>query len=150
MKQTAVKYGIITGIATVLYLFFFYTLDRSNATNTWVSFSTLIITVIGMVAANVAERKKVGSLERSEALKIAFSVAVVSGLFFYTFLYLLFNFIDPELAQIVVEKNPAQDLEASGQPFEMTVGKVFFGYAFSLVYGFLLALMVANFVKKRS
>lgn len=149
MKQSAVKYGIISGIAIVLYLLFFYTIDRTCATNIWVSFSTLIITMTGMVLACVKERNlSGGKLIRREALKIAFSVAVISGLFFYGFIYLLFNFIDPGLNELLREQNVVQNSGIESGQFQMTLGKVVFGYAFSLVYGFLLALMVANFIKK--
>ena len=149
MQQTATKYGIIAGIGTVLFLLVFYFIDRAYATNPFVSFSTLLIVVLGMVKACTAYRSNnEGSLAKKEALKISFTVAVVSGLFFYSFLYVLFKFMDPGLNQILQDKAVAADPVAADHPFEMTIGNVISGYAFSLIYGFLLSLMVANFVKK--
>jgi hypothetical protein len=149
LKQTAVKYGIIAGMATVLYLLFFYWLNPAYVTNRWVSFSTLLFVMLGMVAACVKRRKlNNGKLDRQEALKISFLVAVVAGIFFYGFIYLLFNFIDPGLNELLSKEVAMENPGQQNVPFQMTFGKVFFGYAFNLAYGFFLSLMVANFVKK--
>lgn len=149
MQQTATKYGIMAGIGTVLFLLVFYFIDKAYATNPFVSFSTLFFVVLGMVMACRAYRSdNGGNLTKKEALKISFTVAVVSGLFFYSFLYVLFKFIDPGLNEILQEKAIAADPAAVGHPYQMTIGNVVWGYAFSLIYGFLLSLMVSNFVKK--
>jgi hypothetical protein len=149
MKQSAIKYGIIAGTAIVLYLLFFYWMNPVNATSRWVSFGTLLFVFAGMVAATARERSLAGGqLERRQALKVSFSVAVISGIFFYGFLYLLFNYIDPGLNNLLLERAKTENPDITLAQVQMTPEKVFFGYAFSLVYGFLLALMVANFGKK--
>jgi predicted secreted protein len=149
MQPIALKTGIMTGVASALYLFVFYSIDKTFAINPIISLGSLVVVVVGMVIACVRQRTaNGGSLIRQEALKTAFAVAVVSGLFFYGFMYLLFSSIDPSLNELLHQNAVASNPALKDKPYKMSFGNVLMGYAFSLLYGFLLSLMVANFVKK--
>jgi hypothetical protein len=149
MQQTAVKYGIITGIAMALYLFVFYQIERSFAINPLVNLGSLVFLMVGMVMATKKQLElNGGSLAKNEALKICFTIAVISGLFFYGFMFLLFQYIDHGLNDLLLQRAIEIDPTVKGKPYEMTLGSVFRGYIFSLLYGFLLSLMAASFMKK--
>ncbi|MFQ5448936.1 MAG: hypothetical protein ACE5FF_18575, partial [Saprospiraceae bacterium] len=78
MQQTAVKYGIIAGIGTVLYLLVFYFIDSALILKPLVYWSTLIIAVIGLAAAVSKKRSENGGhITRKEAMKTAFLVFVI-------------------------------------------------------------------------
>lgn len=140
---------MITGAASMLYLLFFYYLDKANLINPFINLGSLLIVVAGMVAACKKVRKQNGDkLERREAIRTSFLVAVLSGLFFYGLMYVLFNFVDPELNEILRAKGVEAGTIKEGIPFTLSLGNLIMGYAFSLIYGFLLAMMVAYFLKK--
>lgn len=150
MQQTAVKYGIITGAASVLYLFVFYQIDKALVLNPFVVFGQIFISMIGAVLAVRAVRDaNGGKIEKREALKHSFAVFALSQLVFWLFIYLLFNFIDPSLVEI--QRKMMLDAgmkEAANQDLTMSFGMVFFRWAFMLLPGFLLSLMVSSFLKK--
>ncbi len=149
MQQTAVKYGIIAGIGTVLYLLVFYFIDPALILKPLVYWSTLIIAVIGMAAAVSKERSENGGrIARKEAMKTAFLVFVISMLFFNALVYVLFNFVDPGLSEMQkqIMENAGRDVK--DLDLKMTLGKVLFGYAFSLIGGFFISYLVASIMKK--
>ena len=150
MQKSTILYGILTGIGTAVYLLIFYKLDRENAINPFVSFGSLLVVVAGMVLASRKLRDlNDGKLTKQEALKASFLVAVISGLFFYGLLYVLFQKIDSGLNELVRQKMQATAKPGDSIPaYEMSLGDILMGYGFSLIYGFLLALRVSNFVKK--
>jgi hypothetical protein len=149
MQQTGLKYGIITGIGTALYMYVFYSIDKGNAINPFVNLGSLLVVVIGMVMACAGQRSdNDGKLSRKEALKTSFTVAIFSGLFFYGFMYLLFKYIDPSLNELLQQQAATAEPSLQNRPYELSLGNVVMGYAFSLIYGFLLSLMVAYFLKR--
>ena len=100
MQQTAVKYGIIAGIGTVLYLLVFYFIDPALILKPLVYWSTLIIAVIGMAAAVSKERSENGGrISRKEAMNTAVLGFGISMLFFNAVVYVLFNFEEPGLSE---------------------------------------------------
>ncbi|TAK43454.1 MAG: DUF4199 domain-containing protein [Saprospiraceae bacterium] len=149
MQQTAVKYGIIAGIGTVLYLLVFYFIDSALILKPLVYWSTLIIAVVGMAAAVSKVRSENGGhITRKDAMKTAFLVFVISMLFFNALVYILFNFVAPELSEMQKQIMEAAGRDVSHMDFNMTPGKVFFGYAFSLIGGFFISYLVASIMKR--
>ena len=132
-----------------LYLFVFHQIDRAYAINPLVNLGSLLFLMAGMV---ISTRKLIeineGNLTKKDALKNCFAIAVISGLFFYGFMYLLFNFIDAGLNDLLLQRAIEADPKAKGKAYGMTLGAIFSGYIFSLLYGFLLSLMVSRFMKK--
>lgn len=149
MQQTAVKYGIVTGMAIVLYLFVFHQVNRELSLNPLVYWSPVLVSVIAMTLVVRKDRENNGGkIAQREALKKAFLTFVVAYLFFSIFIFALFNFIDPGLVEL--QKKAMQDAgrKIEGLDFTMTFGKVLFQYAYMLIPGFFLSYMVASFMKK--
>ncbi|MBK8564788.1 MAG: DUF4199 domain-containing protein [Saprospiraceae bacterium] len=149
MKQTAIKYGIITGIAIVLYLFVFHQINRVLVLNPLVYWSPIVVSLLAMTMVVNKERAvNGGKIEQRTALRHAFLTFVVAYLFFTVFLYLLFNFIDPSLVDLQKKAMLEAGRKIEGLDFTMTIGKVLFQYAYMLIPGFFLSYMVASFMKK--
>ena len=149
MQQTAVKYGIIAGIAIVLYLLVFHQIDRALVLNPLVYWSTLLITVIGMVAVVRKERSdNNGRITLKEALKPAFLVFVLAMLIFNLFVFVLFNYVDSGLPDLQKQLMEAAGREVKDLDFKMTFGRMMVGYAFSLIGGFFISYLVASLLKK--
>ncbi len=141
---------MLAGTATVLYLLVFWKTDPSLVLNPLIFWGAMLLCVLGMVLASRKQRQlNGGSLTKQEALKTSFMVVVIAMLFFFAFIYVLFNFIDPGLIDL-----QKQVLEAAGykvkspDELKMTIGKSLQGYAMHLIIGFILSYIVASFVKK--
>ena len=103
-NQHAIKFGILAGIGTIIFLFLFYWIDRKLMLSPSVIWSTFFLYLLGMYMACVEERKDNGGyLAFKDALKAAFLVYVVANIIYYSYNYLLFNFIDPEMLGIQKE-----------------------------------------------
>ncbi|MBI1224818.1 MAG: DUF4199 family protein [Bacteroidetes bacterium] len=149
MQQTAVKYGIITGTAIVLYLFVFHLIDRELVLNPLVYWSPILVSVVAMRMVVKREREENGGkIAQREALKHAFLTYVVAYLIFSVFIFALFNFIDPSLVELQKKAMLDAGRKIEGLDFTMTIGKVLFQYAYMLIPGFFLSYMVASFMKK--
>lgn len=145
MQQTSVKYGIIAGMAIVLYLLVFHQMERALVLNPLVYWSTLLFAVIGMIAAVRKERsEKGGHISRKEAIKPAFLVFVLAMLIFNLFVFVLFNYLDPGLPDVQKQMMEAAGREVKDLDFKMTFGRMMVGYAFSLIGGFFVSFLVAS------
>ncbi len=149
MQQTAIKYGIIAGIVSALYLFVFHQMGAQFALNPFVVFGQIFISMIAMANAVRKIRSDNGdTITKQEALKYAFLVFVLSQLVFWAFIYLLFNFIDPSLVDIQRKMMLDAGIKAENLDLTMTLGMVFKRWAFMLLPGFMISLMVAYLMKK--
>lgn len=149
MQQTAIKYGIITGIAIVLYLFVFHQINRELLLNPFVYWSPILVSVIAMTQVVKKEREaNDGKIAQREALKHAFLTYVIAYLLFTLFIFTLFNFIDPSLVELQKKAMLDAGRKIEGLDFTMTFGKVLFQYAYMLIPGFFLSYMVASFMKR--
>ncbi len=149
MQQTAVKYGIIAGIATVLYLLVFHQMDRALLLNPLVYWSPILVAVVTMtMVVKKVRNDNDGKIEKKEALKQSFLTYVLVYLFFSLFIFALFNFIDPELVELQKQAMLDAGRKIEGLDFTMTFGKILFQYAYMLIPGFFLSYMVASFMKK--
>jgi Protein of unknown function (DUF4199) len=149
MQQTAVKYGIITGIAIVLYLFVFHQINRELMLNPLVYWSPILVTVVAMAMVVKKEREaNEGKIAQREALKHAFLTYVIAYSLFSLFIFALFNVIDTGLVDMQKKAMLDAGRKIEGLDFTMTFGKILFQYAYMLIPGFFLSYMVASFMKR--
>ncbi len=149
MQQTAVKYGIITGIAIVLYLFVFHQINRELMLNPLVYWSPVLVIVVAMTMVVRKEREaNEGKIAQRVALKHAFLTYVIAYLLFSLFIFALFNVIDPGLVELQKKAMLDAGRKINGLHFTMTFGKILFQYAYMLIPGFFLSYMVASFMKR--
>ncbi len=162
-KQTfGIKYGIIAGVGTILYMLLFYFIDQRMMLGPWVYRSTLLIYVIMMFMAVFAARKSGdGLIDIKEAIRIAFQTFIVANVLFYVFYYLLFNMFDPELVTLQKEmmmefQEEYKDLEMAEQLKDMTeadlaftLGKAIFSFAKDAITGFIFSLLIAGIARNK-
>jgi hypothetical protein len=151
MQQTPIKYGIITGAAMVLYLLFFYNMDKAQVLNPLVFWSALLFPMIGMVmATRKVKEVQGGEIDKKEAIKTSFLTWLIAMGILMAFIFVLFNFIDNSL----IDLQKGQFEAATGKTIKredlvMTFGSVFFRWAVMLLPGFLLAYAVASFLRSK-
>ncbi len=149
MQQTSVKYGIITGMAIVLYLFVFHQINRELVLNPLVYWSPIAVSLLAMTMVVRKEREaNGGKIEQRVALKHAFLTFVVCYFFFAFFSFILFKYVDPGLAEVQKKAMVDAGREIDDLDSNLTIGKFLPIYVFMHIPGFLLSYMVASFMKK--
>lgn len=161
-----VVYGVIAGIATVLFTLMLYLGGVSWFTSpvAWLGF--VIIIVFAVLAPIKQKRLNSGYLEFKEALKISFTVFTIGTLISTLFNYVLFNFIDIPFREAYAQemaKKSGEMMKNFGAPQEeidkavekamsadnYSIGNMLLGTAFILIIFFLFSLLIAAIVKKK-
>jgi len=160
----ALKFGAIAGIATVIFLFLFYWIERELMLSPGIIWSTTFLYFIGMYMAPLELRKEnEGYLDFKTALRAAFIVWVVANAIYHAFQYVLYNFLDPEMLSVqknYMQKNIGQlenmvsedYLETFSNNLELLnydLGTVIFTYFSSLVAGFFFSAVIARMVRRK-
>ncbi len=97
----AVKFGVLAGLGTIIFLFLFYWIDKKLILSPEIIWSTMLLYLIGMYMAPVEERKENGGyLDFKTALRSAFIVWIVANAIYHSFNYVLYNFLDSEMLTI--------------------------------------------------
>jgi len=166
MNQIATRYGGFMGIALVLVNLLFY-LMSVNAFFQYAGLVGFVIYIAFMVRAGLDQRKELGGyMSFAEAFKVTFQSFLVGSLIYWLFYYILFNFIDPSLAEeqkrmameamekigsLMGEENFEKMLEAvEEQSFQVTVTSVLTNFLTSLIFpGAIFALIISLFIKKK-
>lgn len=163
-NNIAIKYGIIAGVGVVAYFLLFYLTNVKLFFNPIVNWGVLVVYLVGMVKACAGQRKHQHNFPFKDALRTAFLTFAITSLIFYVFNYLLFNFLDPNLAEVQKEilveqmgkmagrlqlselKNQIE--EFAKQDFRITIRNTMMSLAQSLIGGFVLSLAVAGLMKR--
>jgi len=158
----SIRYGVLAGISVVIYMLVFYFYDVKVMLGPSVFWSTTLLFIIGMFFAAREERKAREFMTFREVLPVAFVTYLIANLFFYDFLYIMFNFVDstlPELQRQVsleaIQESGFKEYveeaieEIEKTPAEFTLGQAFFDYVRSAIFGFLLSLVIAGLVRNK-
>ena len=164
VQNIPLKYGIIAGVGVIVYLLVFYFIDPKLMLHGAVMWSTLIIYLICMYRATILERERMETFSFRQAIRPSFTVYVLATLLYYTFYYLLFNVIDPGMAEIqrdlmidqstrLAESIGATDLEdqiqeLTAEDMRVTLGNTILGVGWSLIGGFVLSLIFAGVLRR--
>ena len=85
------------------------------------------------------------------SLQVAFLVFVLANALFYLFYYLLFTVFDPGLVDLqreMLANNPMWEGGNTEIDLTVTLGRVLFSFAYSLIGGFILALIVSAVARR--
>lgn len=162
MNNSSVKYGIIAGVSSIFYMLLFYFIDKRMMLGMGVYWSSLLI-YLGLMykACTDIRQDNGGFITFQDALRTAFTTFLIANVFFFTFYYVLFNFVEPGLIEIqkemaievynevLGEQDAAkmqQSMEKEG--FDMTVANTAMGFAKGAIGGFLLSLIIAAIAKR--
>ena len=173
LRKPGIVIGLFVGGLTVTTYLITYIVGKQAYFGTGVNIVTWVIYLLGMWKASVDSRevyKKIVDIQQegysfSQALQGPFLVFLIAQVIYYIYYWILFNWIDPEMVELsrtfALESIPKyygsfmnedqietliEQLEQRG--FEVTVSGAFFGWAQSLIGGFLISAIYALFFKK--
>ncbi len=168
--KAGIRSGLILGAISIIILLLLYLVNASLMANMWVGFGLIGLSLVLVIVFGLNYRKQIGGfIKFKNAFIFSMVLLVISGLVSQTFNYVLFNFIDPELVEVVTDAaientesimerfGAAQDdideaLERTEEQMatQYTIGGVAKGYFYSLFFYLIIALIAGAIVKKSS
>jgi len=102
MSKPFVKYGVYYGLFTIIMTLAIYLLDPTLFGNMWFSFLLMPIPIIFMVLAVREEKQKGGGyVQFGTAFLQGLGVVVIGYVISGIFTYILYNFVDPGLEDVI-------------------------------------------------
>ncbi len=160
LPQHALVYGLILGLALIVYSVLLYMLDLTF--NFGLSLLSWVVLIIGIYIGSKAYRDKVlgGTISYGAALGTGILIALVAGVISTLFSYILTNIIDPGLVeksfQVIEERMAKKGLP--DEQIEMIVSRMrersspvktlVIGFVAFTVFGIIISLITSAFVKK--
>ncbi len=160
----AVKFGVLAGLGTIIFLFLFYWIDKKLILSPEIIWSTMFLYLLGRYMAPTEERKENGGyLDFKPALRAAFIVWIVANGIYHSFNYVLYNFLDKEMLNVQKQymRDNIGNLEGflGEENYEVFVANieqmnysfptVFTAFVTSLIGGFILAAIIARLVRRK-
>jgi len=170
MNSVVLKYGILAGVSTVLYLLLFYFIQKPLFLDAKVIWSTLIIYLFFMFKAVNEIDDTATSIDFKSYIQIAFWVFVIADLIYYPFFHIMCNYLDASLLEIM-RQNQSQYLDAmikqstkideqqvirktiedlKTQDMHITFSNTLYSLVQGIIGGFLLSVIVAMITAKRN
>jgi hypothetical protein len=159
------NFGLIAGliITVVSLLQYLGGLDTYLSPVGYVTY--LVVITMAVLAALRVRRSNEGFLEFGEALKVTFTVFALALLVQTVFIFILFNYIDPDFKNAVsqevlnkseqmMKKFGASDeqiqkaLDSERHSDQFSAARVFLGYAITCIVSFIFCLLISLIVKK--
>lgn len=156
--SVGVRYGLLTGVISIIFSFILFVTQTDQSPVRWLG---LVILIGGMVLAhNAYKAANNGFMNYSEGLGIGAVMSIISGTLSTAFSFVYMKFIDPEYMSRVMDTTRAKMEEKGGmsdeqidqavsmmQKFSSGGWMVLFGILGSLLFGFLIALVVSAITK---
>ncbi|MBK8556177.1 MAG: hypothetical protein IPL65_10610 [Lewinellaceae bacterium] len=165
------KYGLLGGLAVVMYFFLFYTIDKNLFLNPFVQWSSMVVYVLCMFQAS-KEDCAANSVHRDFRMitRTPFLVFILINLAYWLFYYSL-HLADPELLQMetALQLKMLQEQLAAGtgdpdsantlreniqflqkEGMTMTLGPVLMRMGMGAIGGFALAAAIAYLQRSKS
>jgi len=167
MKSSSLNYGLLTGASLTLLYVILYLVDTSLLSSFSLGLLILLgLIIIGFVSTAKAKSINEGYLTFKEAFT-AYFIPVALGLLIPSlFLYVLFNFVDPETAEFLKQEGmvkaeelmrnfgaPEADiekaLEDAASENQNSLGSTLTRYAFTLIFLCVIGLIAALTMKNK-
>lgn len=167
VKSNGIKFGIITGVVSILITTLLYAIDIELFISMWVGLISLgLYVVIGILVISNTKKELKGILSFKEAFTTYLISAVIGIYISVIFNIILFNFFDPSLKESLKEltiKASVEMLEKFNSPTSVineTIKKLeeteqfstlelLKGSIFSIIFSSLLGLILAAFFKSK-
>lgn len=170
LTSHALRWGLIIGAINVILTLLIYLVDVTLMAEIWLAFVFLFLNIGLVIYAGINFRNTGdGFLSFKKAFGYSFLVLAITGLIGVLFRYLLFNFIDPDATQILVEASmdkteamlesfgldedqieQSMDDAAERTANQFQLGGLFLGYLVSLIFSGIGALIIGAIIKKRN
>jgi len=168
LKDFVLKQGLILGIIEIIVLLFLYIMGLDWMTSTWAGLTSIVI-IIGYVTYSGSQYRKIvgGFIKWFPSALSMFGVYAVAQLVYTMFSILLYHVIDPELPDVMHEAIMETTLESlerwnaseemieeqmmrvQGMVDQFGIVKQLLGYGWALLFGVVLAAVIALFIKKK-
>ncbi|MBK8724012.1 MAG: DUF4199 domain-containing protein [Saprospiraceae bacterium] len=170
MNPVVLKYGIMAGVSTVVYLLLFYFIQKPLFLDAKVLWSTLIIYLFFMFKAVNEIDDIATSIDFKSYIQIAFWVFVIADLIYYPFFHILCNYLDTSLLELMrstqseyleltlkqstrieeqqVIRKTIEELKI--QDMHITFSNTLYSLVQGIIGGFLLSVIVAMITAKRN
>jgi hypothetical protein len=158
VKSVALRYGLLTGLVTVIYSFILFITELSE--NKALSFASYIILIVGIVLAHKHfKQEHSGYMTYGQGLGIGSLLSVVVGLMSGIFMYIYIKFIDSSFMERMREMQIAEleKRNMSDEKIEQAMAitdkmmspemMVVWAIVGTLFLGFLLSLVIAAITK---
>ena len=166
MQNPIIKNGVFSGLAMVIYTLVIYLVDPSLLSNMKLAFIPMIIVIIFMVrAVSDFKAQNNGFASFGEALLQSLGTAVIATVISNIFVYILYNFIDPGMLEVLKQASIDQMESMEGllgeegvdravdelesQEFTFGIGKVLIGTLTSIFIYLIISLIVAAITQKK-
>ncbi len=164
MNSIGMKWGIIAGIGIAISSLLLYLVDAVTYFE-YYAYPLVIICILCMVLSATEEKKlQNGFITFNELLNNTFSAFVIATLIYHIFVYALYHFVDPTLAEtqkrMSLEAAPAFESifneeqmetfirELKNRSFMPTIGQTFLTMAGSLIFpGIIIAAIISGIMK---
>jgi hypothetical protein len=156
--SVGLRYGLLVGLVSIIFSFTLFITQADQSPLRWLG---LVILIGGMVMAhNAYKQANGGFMEYSEGLGIGAFMSAISGILSTAFSYVYMTVVDEGYMGRIMETTRAK-MEAQGnmtddqidqamnmaQKFSSGGWMVLFGILGSLLFGFLIALVVSAVTK---
>lgn len=157
-SAVGIRYGILTGLASVIFSFGLNTTGLDQSPVKWLS---LVILVVGIyLAQNYFKQQNTGFMSYGQGLSIGTILSVVTGVLCGIFTYIYVLYIEPEYIARILDKARA-DMEARGGMTDAQIeqgmmwtakfmnGPMMFAFALlgTLFFGFIISLITSAIIK---
>jgi len=161
------RFGLMTGLVNILYVLLLYLINPIMIISTW-GWLAPVFTIVMLVLAGLNVRTLFGgSINFKKALKTVFLTYVISALLLSFFNYSLYNFIDPELGEILKQEaienidritfsysdkagDKAMEELLEKQEFTPTLGQTALQFLYSCIFGIIISLIIAAIIKRKT
>lgn len=104
VKKNGISFGVLLGVLSVVSTVIIYVTNPENFVSIWVGLSIFFINIIlGIVAVSKTKKALGGFITFKEAFTTYFITMAISSLIGITFMFILFNFIDPSIKDTIME-----------------------------------------------
>lgn len=164
MKQYDAKYGLMAGGISILISLIVYLIDPNSYLKFGGVVSALPMLYFIVAAALAVKQQNKGFISFGDAFKNSWVTYLIYSLLATIFLYILFNFIDPQLIETMKEtsielleklrstlgdESTDEAIKKIEESTQQGVGSLAFSFLISLIFpGAFLSLIIALIVKK--
>jgi hypothetical protein len=165
-SKTALTYGIIGGIAVIVFTLLLYIGGLELYTSP-LAYVAIAIPIVVAVLGGVKEKKLQGGyLSFKQALATVFLILVIISLLSTLFSHLLLNVIDIPFREALMQDQqirmekfltkmgaPQESIDKAlddiNNPANYTIGKIFLGFLMYCIIWFIVSLIIAAIIKKK-
>ncbi len=168
VKKNGIKYGVISGLISIVVTTLMYSINIELFGSMWIGFLLIAFYIgLGVYVVSVTKKELNGNLSFKEAFTTYFIYAAIGIIISNLFNYILFNFVDVDAKQRILEisiEKSVEMMEKFDTPKEIikdtikqlkendqfSLSKIIQGGIFSIIFSSILGLIIAAIFKTKT